>query len=404
MQKKILASLLVTPLAFNAFADIVLDDLKAPEAWVPAGLIGNGFEINGTLISAAVGAGEVSQTVTLPQGSYKVNIGTLTNATVAVSGAVETPVDATKNTEVTFTCTGGEVTVTIAPENAASSFAFGDVQLTLEFGNTALKTALEAQLVSLTTVDDSEEFASEVEALRARQEALQETLDALTEKVANLEDGKFTLALYTEYKLYDEEAADGLIAQVAAYKEAADAYNKDAAAENAKINAVATNTAAEAALLEGVETLKASLKEISDKLDAEDAPQAEGVEDYLGTACDATVTEISEAIAAYEAAIKEAYADKTQVDIEFAPEVDAEALTVQIAELQAKYDGAVADIAAYNTFITEVLPGLDKAYSEASNSLMGVKGYNEENVDIFNGRIQEWQSAVARHMLTLRLA
>lgn len=396
MQKKILASLLVTPLAFNAFADIVLDDLKAPEAWVPAGLIGNGFEINGTLISAAVGAGEVSQTVTLPQGSYKVNIGTLTNATVAVSGAVETPVDATKNTEVTFTCTGGEVTVTIAPENAASSFAFGDVQLTLEFGNTALKTALEAQLVSLTTVDDSEEFASEVEALRARQEALQETLDALTEKVANLEDGKFTLALYTEYKLYDEEAADGLIAQVAAYKEAADAYNKDAAAENAKINAVATNTAAEAALLEGVETLKASLKEISDKLDAEDAPQAEGVEDYLGTACDATVTEISEAIAAYEAAIKEAYADKTQVDIEFAPEVDAEALTVQIAELQAKYDGAVADIAAYNTFVTEVLPGLDKAYSEASNSLMGVKGYNEENVDIFNGRIQEWQSTVAK--------
>lgn len=396
MQKKILASLLVTPLAFNAFADIVLDDLKAPEAWVPAGLIGNGFEINGTLISAAVGAGEVSQTVTLPQGSYKVNIGTLTNATVAVSGAVETPVDATKNTEVTFTCTGGEVTVTIAPENAASSFAFGDVQLTLEFGNTALKTALEAQLVSLTTVDDSEEFASEVEALRARQEALQETLDALTEKVANLEDGKFTLALYTEYKLYDEEAADGLIAQVAAYKEAADAYNKDAAAENAKINAVATNTAAEAALLEGVKTLKASLKEISDKLDAEDAPQAEGVEDYLGTACDATVTEISEAIAAYEAAIKEAYADKTQVDIEFAPEVDAEALTVQIAELQAKYDGAVADIAAYNTFVTEVLPGLDKAYSEASNSLMGVKGYNEENVDIFNGRIQEWQSAVAK--------
>lgn len=396
MQKKILASLLVTPLAFNAFADIVLDDLKAPEAWVPAGLIGNGFEINGTLISAAVGAGEVSQTVTLPQGSYKVNIGTLTNATVAVSGAVETPVDATKNTEVTFICTGGEVTVTIAPENAASSFAFGDVQLTLEFGNTALKTALEAQLVSLTTVDDSEEFASEVEALRARQEALQETLDALTEKVANLEDGKFTLALYTEYKLYDEEAADGLIAQVAAYKEAADAYNKDAAAENAKINAVATNTAAEAALLEGVETLKASLKEISDKLDAEDAPQAEGVEDYLGTACDATVTEISEAIAAYEAAIMEAYADKTQVDIEFAPEVDAEALTVQIAELQAKYDGAVADIAAYNTFVTEVLPGLDKAYSEASNSLMGVKGYNEENVDIFNGRIQEWQSAVAK--------
>lgn len=396
MQKKILASLLVTPLAFNAFADIVLDDLKAPEAWVPAGLIGNGFEINGTLISAAVGAGEVSQTVTLPQGSYKVNIGTLTNATVAVSGAVETPVDATKNTEVTFTCTGGEVTVTIAPENAASSFAFGDVQLTLEFGNTALKTALEAQLVSLTTVDDSEEFASEVEALRARQEALQETLDALTEKVANLEDGKFTLALYTEYKLYDEEAADGLIAQVAAYKEAADAYNKDAAAENAKINAVATNTAAEAALLEGVETLKASLKEISDKLDAEDAPQAEGVEDYLGTACDATVKDITAAIAAYEAAIKEAYADKTKVDIEFAPEVNAETLAEDIEGLKAKYDGAVADIAAYNTFVTEVLPGLDKAYSEASNSLMGVKGYNEENVDIFNGRIQEWQSTIAK--------
>ena len=396
MQKKILASLLVTPLAFNAFADIVLDDLKAPEAWVPAGLIGNGFEINGTLISAAVGAGEVSQTVTLPQGSYKVNIGTLTNATVAVSGAVETPVDATKNTEVTFTCTGGEVTVTIAPENAASSFAFGDVQLTLEFGNAALKTALEAQLVPLTNVDDSEEFASEVEALRARQEALQETLDALTEKVANLEDGKFTLALYTEYKLYDEEAADGLIAQVAAYKEAADAYNKDAAAENAKINAVATNTAAEAALLEGVETLKASLKEISDKLDAEDAPQAEGVEDYLGTACDATVKDITAAIAAYEAAIKEAYADKTKVDIEFAPEVNAETLAEDIEGLKAKYDGAVADIAAYNTFITEVLPGLEKAYSEASNSLMGVKGYNEENVDIFNGRIQEWQSTIAK--------
>lgn len=395
MQKKILASLLVTPLAFNAFADIVLDDLKAPEAWVPAGLIGNGFEINGTLISAAVGAGEVSQTVTLPQGSYKVNIGTLTNATVAVSGAVETPVDATKNTEVTFTCTGGEVTVTIAPENAANSFAFGDVVLTLVFDFERLQQTLQAELVALTDVKDSEEYADQVTALRERQEELQATLDGLTTDVAKIyPDG--TVNEYKNFKLYDDEAADGLIAKVAAYKELADAYNEEADALNKTIDAVATNTAAEAVLLEGVETLKASLKEISDKLDAEDAPQAEGVEDYLGTACDATVTEISEAIAAYEAAIKEAYADKTQVDIEFAPEVDAEALTVQIAELQAKYDGAVADIAAYNTFVTEVLPGLDKAYSEASNSLMGVKGYNEENVDIFNGRIQEWQSTVAK--------
>lgn len=395
MQKKILASLLVTPLAFNAFADIVLDDLKAPEAWVPAGLIGNGFEINGTLISAAVGAGEVSQTVTLPQGSYKITIGTLDKAQVSVSGAVEAAVGPTNETEVTFTCTGGEVTVAITPQNAAEAFAFGDVQLTLVFDFEALQNSLKEQLVALTDVDDSEEFASEVEALRARQAELQKTLDALTADVAKIyPDG--TIEEYSAFMLYDEENAKGLIAQVAAYKEAADAYNKDAAAENAKINAVATNTAAEAALLEGVDTLKASLKEISDKLDAEDAPQAEGVEDYLGTTCDATVTEISDAIAAYEAAIKEAYADKTKVDIVFEPEVNAETLTEKIAELQAKYDGAVADIAAYNTFVTEVLPGLEKAYSEASNSLMGVKGYNEENVDIFNGRIQEWQSAIAK--------
>lgn len=396
MQKKILASLLVTPLAFNAFADIVLDDLQKPDDWFPQGLVGEGFQINEDtkIITAAVGAGTVTQSVTLPQGEYKINLTTLENATIAVAGA-GAEVAATTDKEVSFTTTGGEVTITIAPVNAASAFEFGGATLTLVFDFEALQNSLKEQLVALTDVDDSEEFASEVEALRARQTELQKTLEDLTADVAKIyPDG--TIEEYSAFMLYDEENAKGLIAQVAAYKEAADAYNKDAAAENAKINAVATNTAAEATLLEGVEALKASLKEISDKLDAEDAPQAEGVEDYLGTTCDATVTEISDAIAAYEAAIKEAYADKTKVDIVFEPEVNAETLTEQIAELQAKYDGAVADIAAYNTFVTEVLPGLEKAYSEASNSLMGVKGYNEENVDIFNGRIQEWQSAIAK--------
>lgn len=396
MQKKILASLLVTPLAFNAFADIVLDDLQKPTDWFPSGLIGDGFQVNEDtkIITAAVGAGTVTQTVKLPQGEYKINLATLENATIAVAGA-GAEVAATTGKEVSFTTTGGEVTITIAPVNAASAFEFGGATLTLVFDFEGLQKSLEEQLVALTNVDDSEEFASEVEALRARQTELKKTLEDLTADVAKIyPDG--TIEEYSAFMLYDEENAKGLIAQVAAYKEAADAYNKDAAAENAKINAVATNTAAEATLLEGVEALKASLKEISDKLDAEDAPQAEGVEDYLGTTCDATVTEISDAIAAYEAAIKEAYADKTKVDIVFEPEVNAETLTEQIAELQAKYDGAVADIAAYNTFVTEVLPGLEKAYSEASNSLMGVKGYNEENVDIFNGRIQEWQSAIAK--------
>lgn len=396
MQKKILASLLVTPLAFNAFADIVLDDLQKPDDWFPQGLVGEGFQINEdtNIITAAVGAGTVTQSVTLPQGEYKINLTTLENATIAVAGA-GAEVAATTGKVVSFTTTGGEVTITIAPVNAASAFEFGGATLTLVFDFETLQNSLEEQLVALTDVDDSEEFASEVEALRARQTELKKTLEDLTADVAKIyPDG--TIEEYSAFMLYDEENAKGLIAQVAAYKEAADAYNKDAAAENAKINAVATNTAAEATLLEGVEALKASLKEISDKLDAEDAPQAEGVEDYLGTTCDATVTEISDAIAAYEAAIKEAYADKTKVDIVFEPEVNAETLTEQIAELQAKYDGAVADIAAYNTFVTEVLPGLEKAYSEASNSLMGVKGYNEENVDIFNGRIQEWQSAIAK--------
>lgn len=396
MQKKILASLLVTPLAFNAFADIVLDDLQKPTDWFPSGLVGDGFQVNEDtkIITAAVGAGTVTQTVKLPQGEYKINLATLENATIAVAGA-GAEVAATTGKEVSFTTTGGEVTITIAPVNAASAFEFGGATLTLVFDFEALQNSLKEQLVVLTDVDDSEEFASEVEALRARQTELQKTLEDLTADVAKIyPDG--TIEEYSAFMLYDEEAADGLIAQVAAYKEAADAYNKDAAAENAKINAVADNTAAETALLEGVETLKASLKEISDKLDAEDAPQAEGVDDYLGTTCDASVEKIATAIDAYEAAIKEAYADKTKVDIVFEPEVNAETLTEQIAELQAKYDGAVADIAAYNTFVTEVLPGLEKAYSEASNSLMGVKGYNEENVDIFNGRIQEWQSAIAK--------
>lgn len=396
MQKKILASLLVTPLAFNAFADIVLDDLQKPADWFPSGLIGEGFQVNEDtkIITAAVGAGTVTQSVTLPQGEYKINLTTLENATIAVAGA-GAEVAATTDKEVSFTTTGGEVTITIAPVNAASAFEFGGATLTLVFDFEGLQKSLEEQLVALTDVDDSEEFASEVEALRARQTELQKTLEDLTADVAKIyPDG--TIKEYSDFMLYDEEDAKGLIAQVAAYKEAADEYNKDAAAENAKINAVATNTAAEAALLEGVETLKASLKEISDKLDAEDAPQAEGVEDYLGTACDATVTEISDAIDAYEAAIKEAYADKTKVDIEFAPEVNADTLTEDIEGLQTKYDGAVADIAAYNTFVTEVLPGLQNAYSAASSSLMGVEGYNEANKDIFNGKIQEWQSAIAK--------
>lgn len=394
MQKKILASLLVTPLAFNAFADINLDNLEKLSDWVAQGLVGDQLELDEAdkLIRASVGTGSLTQKlVKLPKGKYTINFTKLTdgNAKVNVTGAVKAAAENNGNT-VVFESTGGDVTVTITAVDATRAFEFAGAQLVLNYDFEAAYQEYTQALNAIKFSDVPEEDVSdEAKALRTQKAALEKTLAELTATVETLNPG--TLDVYAAQELFNDP--NNIDKTLEALQGDVKTYNDEVTAETTKFNAVADNTAALNASLKEIEDLEADLKTVTDKINAADAPQATGVENYLGTTCTPDAEKIAGEIAAYKTAVEEAYKDLTSTDIK-APESQVATITDEISHLNTKYDGAVADIEAYNTFFNEVLPNLEKAYGQASTNLTGLKGVKDKE-DIFNTQIQKWQSDVA---------
>lgn len=410
MQKKILASLLVTPLAFNAFANIALDNLNSAANWIPGALAGGDYKVTpgengGYLINAGVSVGTVTQQIKgLLKGTYQIKFTTFENAKLEVTGAGASKVTAVEGADGTFQfdITGGDITVTISAQDEAQAFVFGGASFEIVFDFAAMQTTLLDGLnVKLNDVPEKDETAAAKD-LRAQKAALEAECKALTETVNKLEGGddmttEEQLKLYDELKLYnaaDPKATEGLAAEVAGYQTDAAAYNKAVDEETAKFEAVETNTAAKAALVEGAKDLQENLDQFKTMLDK--ATQPSGIEgDYLGGLFDEDIADVQKDIDAYNKEIETAYADLTKVDITFKPAKTADAIQEEIAGLNTDYEPVAKDIEAYNTFVDVVLPGLEKAYNDATSVLTGLKTYNGEPSSAFNALVQGWKSDVA---------
>lgn len=410
MQKKILASLLVTPLAFNAFANIALDNLNSAANWIPGALAGGDYKVipgenGGYLINAGVSVGTVTQQIKgLLKGTYQIKFTTFENAKLEVTGAGASKVTAVEGADGTFQfdITGGDITVTISAQDEAQAFVFGGASFEIVFDFAAMQTSLLDGLnVTLKDVPEKDETAAAKD-LRTQKAALEAECKTLTETVNKLDGGddmttEEQLKLYDELKLYnaaDPKATEGLAAEVAGYQTDAADYNKAVDEETAKFEAVETNTAAKAALVKGANGLQENLDQFKTMLDK--ATQPSGIEgDYLGGLFDEDIADVQKDIDAYNKEIETAYADLTKVDITFKPAKTADAIQEEIAGLNTDYEPVAKDIEAYNTFVDVVLPGLEKAYNDATSVLTGLKTYNGEPSSAFNALVQGWKSDVA---------
>lgn len=391
MQKKILASLLVAPLAFNSFAAIDLDNLNDPNNWEASGLVGDQLIINqdNNSITAAVGSGVLKQTLSLKPGDYKITFASLNNAKVTLKGADLKAVAGEQNSYSFKLDVAADVTIEITAKDASTSFSFEGAQLILDFDFEAAATVLtdalnEIKWEALTEGNDTEE-AKTLGELKANLDKEEAGIRADIEAI-----GQGSLDIYENYKFYENPNA--LQTRIEAFAKKVSEYNEGVKAANEKFQKITDNKAAEALLNEGVARLREKLVAVNAEIDRTiEATTNADIKAALEEVKQNGTVELTKAINKYEADIKGAYADPSK-DITFESKEDE--ISTAIDSYQAKFNMANADQNAYYDFKVQ-REAFDKLYEQAMTTLSGLAGV-EGQENVFNGKINEWQDQIKK--------
>ncbi len=372
MQKKVLASLLVTPMAFNAFANITVNPNLAEtnEGWSQTGISGqNPFEGEGK-ITCPIGSGVLTKSLgTLNPGKYIVTIATPKNvlAKVAIASEPNVPVvDPVVDGNVQFEVkVKGEYILTITGNAQDKEFSLEKISLEIDFDYEAVQGELNKVLgtvegIESVNADDKSDLAT---ALRKEETTLKEALEAIKDEINGLES--LDIDGYNEYyKTYGKDPENAIKDKIEDLAKKIVDYNKRVIDENNLYTTITNNEAARDAYLQDVKDLQA-------KLDGEKAKVAED-ETYVINSTTDEFNAAQEAINTWETDIKEAYAsDKLNEPIK---------LDSQVAEIEEKikaYANAVttakADWAAYQ----DVMPAqinLATVTNAAQDALDEIKG------------------------------
>lgn len=386
MQKKILASILVTPLAFNALADANLDYLKDPSQWTESGISGDADVFTDTeggyKAESVIGIGTFTQTIKdLPKGTYRVSLQNPENAQVTVKIGAQEIKPGTDTFEFTISLEKADVTITIAAIDQSKTYSFATPALELVYDFDVQQTLLTNDLgaVTLETVNPDDKSAEAVQ-LRKDKAALESRIAAITGNIAELDNE--TLDTYKKFHLYNtpNDIADA-IAKLAAD---AKAYNDRVAAENDLYDTIKANTDAKTALLAGATDLRTALQAVQTKINATN-------NDYVKEQCNPGVTVIGNEITAYENAIKEAYKDLTKKGITF-DDAQHGVISQEISDLSNKVDQALADWNAYQAFQqkkVELMTAFDQAWTLIAE-LKGIEGFDT----IYTQMISVWQTQI----------
>lgn len=386
MQKKILASILVTPLAFNALADANLDYLKDPSQWTESGISGDADVFTDTeggyKAESVIGIGTFTQTIkNLPKGTYRVSLQNPENAQVTVKIGAQEIKPGTDTFEFNISLEKADVTITIAAIDQSKTYSFANPALELVYDFDAQQTLLTDDLgaVTLETVNPDDKSAEAVQ-LRKDKAALESRIAAITGNIAELDNE--TLDTYKKFHLYNtpNDIADA-IAKLAAD---AKAYNDRVAAENDLYDTIKANTDAKTALLAGATDLRTALQAVQTKINATN-------NDYVKGQCNPGVTVIGNEITAYENAIKEAYKDLTKKGITF-DDAQHGVISQEISDLSNKVDQALADWNAYQAFQqkkVELMTAFDQAWTLIAE-LKGIEGFDT----IYTQMISVWQTQI----------
>lgn len=407
MQKKIFTSLLLSPLAFGALADINVADLEGydgllGEKWTSNSVTGETLlKTDGNKVTGYVGVGTIKQGVNVPcAGTYQVEFATSDKLSVVVTDATKFEY---KDGVVTFVAPGkGKVTFEVASENAAQGFVFTTGELKIQYNFAAENAKMTAALKAVAEIPaitanpdakvypDAAKLKTTLEGERAAQIAKASNTGAIQKKIdAIVETGDAAkdLKTYEDNLLYADPnkiqaEINGIAAESKIISDKIKNFNTNFPAlvgldggfktledawkvQNGRIAENAVKASPEAADLVGV----VDDKGVDLKLDV----QAAG---YVNGTCSKAVNDAKTALDTYKAAIAAAYAtDKLTTEVKFAPKPDAAALQAQITALTGTINTAYQSVADYAAVYgkTGLIASIKKLAKDAQNTVLDIK-------------------------------
>lgn len=353
MQKKLLACLLVTPVATAAVANTAVSDFNPNEASTDA--TQEGFKLDfgadGVGLYAPVGIYTVKfQKIQLYPGDYELNLGTAENILVKVDGAdVTVGADGIAEFEIKET---KDVEITLNADNREIAFSCTKADLTLLVNEAYLNSKLTTALGSALPVELTEDNTNQTpQSLKDEYADLKKRYDDIAAEIAKIVE-PVAIADYGTFELWKGAENCTIGVEIAALKADVEAYNEKANAEN---TAVADRNANK----EYWDRQNNQIKAYESKIDPYAAETDEFVKARTQEALDVVNGMIAKINAELEA--KKDFAEKFET-----PEgCDYSKVMAAFGELEAAKNIAVADKAAYEKYVAEM-----KKFTETYNGVL----------------------------------
>lgn len=353
MQKKILACLLVTPVATAAVANTTVSDFNPNEATTDA--TQEGFKLDfgadGVGLYAPVGIYTVKfKEINLYPGTYELNLGKAKNILVKVDGAnVTVGADGIAEFEIKET---KDVEITLNADNREIAFECTKAELTVIVNETELNSDLSTALGSALPVELTEDNTNQTpQSLKSEYAALKKRYDDIAAEIAKIVE-PVAIADYGTFELWKGAENCTIGVEIAALKADVEAYNEKANAEN---TAVADRNANK----EYWDRQNNQIKAYESKIDPYAAETDEFVKARTQEALDVVNGMIAKLNAELEA--KKDFAEKFET-----PEgCDYSKVMAAFGELEAAKNIAVADKDAYEKYVAEM-----KKFTETYNGVL----------------------------------
>ncbi len=429
MQKKILASLLVSPVAISAMANINVTGVQI-EKWTPSNGAITGGLVNGNKVTVPVGTGAVTNSFVAPApGTYQVVFGGFDNVVVTVNGdTVQT--DAAKGViQFKVKAVNETVKLVVSPLNPIKGYEFEQGSTSIVFDFAATNAQLTDSLGKVPAVvalekDDKSDKATELRALIANVDKEKKAIQDLIKKVAANTTGKtqaekdsLDLVTYsnTDLKLYESPnnaIADKIGALVKEVGALAPVDPKDPAAgmaypegslnaqityENKVFNAVKTNTALQKTVNTAITNFNKSLttleklyNNVKKTYDAV-SPAGDKVFETNGTV---PYEKAKRAVAAYKAASDTTFIDANMADPDLTDKwgkiTAANNPTDSISAATTSLNNLTTYLGQYTEFQSWYSDesGIEKAYNQARVAISSLK-----SIDAYTGVFEPYKVA-----------
>lgn len=353
MQKKLLACLLVTPVATAAVANTAVSDFNPNEASTDA--TQEGFKLDfgadGVGLYAPVGIYTVKfKEINLYPGTYELNLGEAKNILVKVDGAdVTVGADGIAEFEIKET---KDVEITLNADNREIAFSCTKAELTVIVNETELNSDLTTALGSALPVELTEDNTNQTpQSLKDEYADLKKRYDDIAAEIAKIVE-PVAIADYGTFELWKGAENCTIGVEIAALKADVEAYNEKANAEN---TAVADRNANK----EYWDRQNNQIKAYESKIDPYAAETDEFVKARTQEALDVVNGMIAKLNAELEA--KKDFAEKFET-----PEgCDYSKVMAAFGELEAAKNTAVADKDAYENYVAEM-----KKFTETYNGVL----------------------------------